>query len=71
MHETGLGKSLECQEKENKGLVHSEGARREEALFESGSMEAQAPDSPSPGCLKWKILVLKISGQPEDHHRTM
>lgn len=47
MHETGLGKSLERQEKEkNKGLFHSEGARRVEASFKSGSIQVQGLELP-------------------------
>lgn len=36
------------RKRKNKGLVHSGGAKREEASFESGSMEVQGLDSPSP-----------------------
>lgn len=74
MHETGLGKSLERQENEkNKGLVHSEGAKREEASSESCSMEVQGLDSCSPVSSGRKPAPhFKINKTlPEEHHLTM
>lgn len=58
----------------NLGLVQSEGARREEALFEPGSMEVQGLNSPSPVSLGCKTLApcfQKNRTRPREHHLTM